>query len=262
MSHAILDWMKWYPGDFWGSIAVLRLSESACNLYRWMLDYQWVHGSVPDDAVVVSRLYPWGQTALDSWREVRPFFDSVDGALVNRKLAEIYEEQLAKTSRFAAAGRLSAKVRTERYGSAQPLQGRSPERRSNDVPNNVPNDPRTSSEQGGEGRGREGKRRRAPRAAAAPPVLPFASPAFGSAWSDWVRYRSELGSKGKLTPTGATQQLAKCASMGEARSIAALRHTMAMGWVGMREPEGSASIPATSQREAELARYRDMGAGK
>lgn len=139
MSHKLLDWMPWFSTDFWGSVRVLRLSEPACNLYRWMLDYQWNHGSVPDDAVVVSRLYPWGASALDSWREVRPLFDVKDGALVNPKLAHVYSCSLEMVSQRSEAGKKSALSRLRKYGSAAPGRGVAPnavrtpfEGRSND----------------------------------------------------------------------------------------------------------------------------------
>lgn len=120
MPHKMLDWMPWYPGDFWSSLRVLRLSESACNLYRWMLDYQWLHGAVPDDLLLVRRLYPWGENAADSWNAVRPLFDVVDGQLVNPRLRTLYAEASVLMQRKVAGGRKSAETRKQRYGTASP----------------------------------------------------------------------------------------------------------------------------------------------
>lgn len=70
---------------------------------------------------------------------------------------------------------------------------------------------------------------------AIPPSLD--TPDFHEVWAIWVQYRREKGSKHAIKPIGASQQLAQCAALGPARAIAALRHTMAMGWIGMREPD-------------------------
>lgn len=170
--HKLLDWMPWYSTHFWGSVRVLRLSEAACNLYRWMLDYQWVHGSVPDDAVVVSRLYPWGATALDSWREVRPLFDLVNGQLVNPKLATIHAEQTERVAsgrdQRSYAGRRSAEARAQKYGSAAPVaNARSTTVRTDDV--NGRTSDRNGSDLNGTERNGSEQQKRAPRAAAEPP---------------------------------------------------------------------------------------------
>ena len=70
---------------------------------------------------------------------------------------------------------------------------------------------------------------------AAVAALPFDSDAFKAAWANWMQHRTE--SRNKLTPTAARQQLAKLASMGEARAIAAIEHSLANGWQGIYEPK-------------------------
>jgi len=68
------------------------------------------------------------------------------------------------------------------------------------------------------------------------PPLPFPSPEFASAWADWQQHRKEI--KKPLKPTMIRAQLATFAEWGEARSIAAIRHTISKGWQGLREPDG------------------------
>lgn len=75
----------------------------------------------------------------------------------------------------------------------------------------------------------------APLALEIPDPLPFPSDAFRNAWSDWQQHRKEI--KKPLTPTSTKQQLRNFAEMGEARSIAAIRHTIGNGWQGIREPD-------------------------
>lgn len=268
----MLDWMKWYPGDFWGSLAVLKLSEAACNLYRWMLDYQWMHGSVPDDATVVSRLYPWGASALDSWREVRPLFDSLDGVLVNRKLAGIYAEQIGKTKRYAIAGKASAAARKNAHGTAQP-PGKAPERGSPEHTferrsNDVPNDSERRSNRGGVGEGGKGKggkrEKRASRAAAPPPDLfqdqlvpeSLDTPEFRASWSEWMQYRAGRRLT-KYQPMSVRKQLAALAEWGHDGALASIDTAIRNNSQGLFPPPVSAvrSASAAAVRDAELSRY-------
>jgi hypothetical protein len=87
-----------------------------------------------------------------------------------------------------------------------------------------------------EGKGREGKEAQAP-APSAP--LPFASPDFSEAWTDFQKHRTEI--RKPLKPTSSKAALRELQAMGEPRAIAALRHTVAKGWQGIREPEHAAA---------------------
>ena len=84
-------------------------------------------------------------------------------------------------------------------------------------------------------------------------VLPFDSPDFLMFWSNWEQHRIEI--KKKLTPTTKKQQLAKLAEMGEARAIAALKHSLAGGWQGIFEPTGAQEslTPPTSEESQLMA---------
>jgi hypothetical protein len=73
--------------------------------------------------------------------------------------------------------------------------------------------------------------------------LPFSSPDFLMFWGNWEQHRIEI--KKKLTPTTKKQQLAKLGEMGEARAIAALKHSLAGGWQGIFEPQGAANTPTS-----------------
>lgn len=59
---------------------------------------------------------------------------------------------------------------------------------------------------------------------------------FFETWSAWEQHRREI--KKPLTPMAARQCLEKCQQWGKQRAIIALKHTMAMGWQGLREPDG------------------------
>lgn len=66
-----------------------------------------------------------------------------------------------------------------------------------------------------------------------PPLLQ--KPEFEAAWKDWEQHRKET--KHPLKPTMAVAQLKMLADMGHDRAIACIRHTIAMGWQGLREEE-------------------------
>lgn len=86
-----------------------------------------------------------------------------------------------------------------------------------------------------------------------PDPLPFPSPAFAEAVARWERHRSEI--KHRMTPETRKAWLKKCQELGEARSIAAIDHSIANGWQGMFEAKASASpTPAPHQ----TAQRRDL----
>jgi hypothetical protein len=61
------------------------------------------------------------------------------------------------------------------------------------------------------------------------------SPEFIAAWGRWQKHRSEI--RKPLKPTMASAQMVHFQSIGVQRAIAAIDHTIAMGWQGIREPE-------------------------
>jgi hypothetical protein len=64
--------------------------------------------------------------------------------------------------------------------------------------------------------------------------LPFSSTQFQEAWEMWEQHRKEK--RQKVTPTARKQQLAKLEALGEAKSIAAIQHSVANGYTGIFEP--------------------------
>lgn len=60
-------------------------------------------------------------------------------------------------------------------------------------------------------------------------------PNFYAAWRDWWEHRREI--RKRLTPTAIRKQLKELEAWGADRAIAAIEHTVAKGWTGLREPE-------------------------
>ena len=66
---------------------------------------------------------------------------------------------------------------------------------------------------------------------------PLDTDAFRAAWQTWTLHRIEIGKP--MTPLAAAKTLAKCESLGPARAIAAIDHSIANGWQGLFEPQAT-----------------------
>lgn len=112
---------------------------------------------------------------------------------------------------------------------------------------------------GMDGNGMEGKEisTRGPRVAA-PEALPFSSPEFAEAWANWGKHRTEI--RKPLKPTMRRAQLRELSAMGEVRAIAAINHTIAKGWQGIREPDPQqhGQLPIGAQRVAGATKLSDF----
>ena len=74
-----------------------------------------------------------------------------------------------------------------------------------------------------------------------------------TAWMLWAKFRREK--KAPLTDSTVEALLTEMSDMGEARAIAAINHTIKMGWQGLREPDGSVgkqASPGAGYQEPEL----------
>lgn len=77
--------------------------------------------------------------------------------------------------------------------------------------------------------------------------------AFQQTWCRWQLHRREI--KHPLKPTQAKSQLKMLADLGHDRAIAMIEHTIAMGWQGLREADGSAN---GNQKKAHLPTTEDL----
>ena len=59
---------------------------------------------------------------------------------------------------------------------------------------------------------------------------------FKAVWATWLEYCREKGKAS--TPVQSRMALTMLEGWGKARAIAALNHTMTMGWTGIAEPKG------------------------
>lgn len=88
------------------------------------------------------------------------------------------------------------------------------------------------------------------------------TPEFLTVWDAWCDHRVEI--RKRLTPTSVRQQLAELAGWGERRAVAAIRHTIAKGWTGIREAEeanGKPKLTDAERRAASVATQADLAGG-
>lgn len=83
------------------------------------------------------------------------------------------------------------------------------------------------------------------REAKPPPSLD--SPDFVGAWGEYVKHRAQLGER-PLTDAAVMAQWARLSGWGSERAIAALKHTTAMGWKNIREPESDQRHPSSNDK--------------
>jgi len=84
---------------------------------------------------------------------------------------------------------------------------------------------------------------------------------FKDQWERWLKFRVEKHKP--VTQTMGEGMLEMLQGLGQRRAIAAIKHTIAMGWQGLREPEGSTVSdkprPATPEDMADYDPYRRPG---
>lgn len=85
--------------------------------------------------------------------------------------------------------------------------------------------------------------------------LPFSTTAFTAAWGMWCSHRLEK--KKPLTPTSVAQQLELLSEWGEPRAVAAIKHTVAKGWEGIREDDSRTPPGHTQKSERHQSMLND-----
>jgi len=107
--------LKWFPFDIdaWDTDeTVRRMSYAERGVYITLLAWQWREGSVPSDAKSVAKALGASRRLVAHVLERAFISDETDGQrVVNRKLAQVYADQLARSEKASVAGRASADKR-------------------------------------------------------------------------------------------------------------------------------------------------------
>ena len=253
MSHAIDRFFPFYGADFFESEKVACMSLAARGLYIGALWRQWRTGGLPADPQLLARLLGVGLDEFRQvWPEVAPCFELVDGRLQNRRLELVRAEQLDVLEGKIRGGRNGGLQRAANERQARELaakhslslvtgeleesssnaqanskQDRREEKRIGEK-NNLPPTPSAEGE-------KPAKRRRTGEPwqtiLERPEYIRLRmSPAFSTAWAEWIEHCQTAGSKAK-EPSGprAVAMLNEAAQNPE-RYAEALRQAIRSNW--------------------------------
>jgi len=118
---------QWYPKDYDTDEAVKLMTYEQEGIYRRLLDHQALHGSIPSDPRAIAKLVPKISAArfLKLWPALEPKFKRQGRRRVNLKLRRVKGDFAAFVGDGKSrAGRASAQLRLQLYGTAQPQKPR------------------------------------------------------------------------------------------------------------------------------------------
>ncbi len=216
---------QFYADDFLAGVADMTNEE--VGAYIRLLCHQWTKGGLPKEPDRLSMMA--GAIPGPSLGYVLAKFRLCDdGFLRNDRLEKVREEQAAFRKLQAEKGAKGASARWKNGRGHHPAI---PSAMAQALPKQWPDDGSPSPTP------IINTKRAEPSSACELLQLPFGSGEFRTAWETFCRHRKEI--RKELKPTSALQSLKMLAAIGEERAINCINHTVAMGWQGLREPEGA-----------------------
>lgn len=229
--------VQFTPGDFLSDADFQGWTPELRGVYCSLIFFMYTNGgSLKNDQDYLRGLCNWtGEGWMWAYETVRAKFNVRGTKLYHKRVsAELKRARALMQARrqggLTRAGQLQDTLRTPAR-----TPGRTPS-----------------------GKGREGK------VSKEPPLPPeLNTPEFSEVWAEWQQHRREI--KKPLTPTSVTQQFRQLAAWGVPRAVAAIRHTIAKGWQGIREPDEQQAQQMTPQEQwggkhaAELMRQGNHG---
>jgi hypothetical protein len=234
------DWIKWTKGLAKRREVIViasRLQKTRQEIAGRLMElWEWC-----DDNICVSDV-PDMSLDVSLILGDKPF-DFVDALLGLPGMAEAMSSPEVKWLDCRSGGRIvfpnlarhnGTSAKTRAYETSKKQKQR---QEKVNVPGNVPKvSPKTRDKTGT----REEKRREVDTTILDLPIPEhLQTDDFADAWMLWITHRKEI--KKALTPSQASQQIAKFSKWGVERSVIAIRHTVAGGWVGILEPGETAS---------------------
>lgn len=215
----VLPYRPHHHRDWASSSTVLQMSYAAQGIYFRLLDIQWDNDFIPAAQANVKQMLRCNEA---EWSEFECFFEKCfpesGGERRNPRL-KMERDRCAETlAKRRDAGSKGGRPSTSKANAKQMLS------KSRDKQKHI------QREKKGELLVRENDR-----IAFLGHDLPFTSDQFVNAWQRWVQHRKEKGSS--LTGSTVESQVKKLGAWGEDRSIAAIEHSIDMGWTGLFEPK-------------------------
>lgn len=234
---------QFYPNDWLSSPTILLMTPSQEGAYIRLLAYCWSDKdcSLPDDdrqLGVLSRLGEQAFTECSSvMREVFVSHPTIDGRLTNTRLLDERKRLDDRREQQRQAGIKSGQSR-RKYTNARSTPVERSVESVGEQPLNSSASASTSVSSSIKAGGVD---------------IPgeLQSVEFVSAWADWLDYRK--GMRKTLQPASQERQLRQFAGWGMGRAIAAIEHTIRMGWQGIREPDGKPSAGPSYEGLQEFA---------
>lgn len=222
------QFFAFYPLVFSGDNKVAAMGHTALGAYILLLCAAWQEdppGTLPDDDGMLCR---YARMPSEQWIQVKSevvaAFRFANGRWVQKRLVEEYKKAVRTMKVRSAAGLAGANARHGK-GMANAEQSHA-QRVANTIYSLSPSSDGSSSE--------GSLRETAP--VDPPPGAALCTPRFLEAWVSYRNHRRQLGDR-PLTQAAETAALAKLTGWGIDRAVAALEHTVAMGWKNIREPE-------------------------
>lgn len=115
-----MAYMPWFPADFLADVLLLEDVEEL--MYRRLLDYQWLHGSVPRDPEKRARAARMPRKLADRcWEQVAGYFPDEGGeGLVNGRLEREREFSAEVATRRSEAARTANEARWGHRAGPEP----------------------------------------------------------------------------------------------------------------------------------------------
>lgn len=231
MARAHPPSFDFYPDDFIGG--TLGMHPCARGIYISLLCHQWSHGSMnlTNNRQLVQITGAMPDELNQHLPEVLLKFEQLEnGEFQNVRLEREYTRKMEICRKRAESGGLGGKSSAI---AKQMLEQKGSNRKANlEVGSRKKEVFKIENE-----------------------CLPFSSDRFVQALRDFLAMRAEKGKP--VAPTGGRATLKKLAAMGEDRAVAALEHTTANEWQGIREPEASAAAVAGVRHSATFAQQRE-----
>lgn len=112
---------QWYPKDHLTDENVIGMTLEEEGAYRRLIDYCWLHGSIPNEFPRMALLCKVGADRMEElWVAIQPCFkehQNSDNRLIHPRLEKEIEKQQEHREKKVAAGKAGAKKRWKKSGN-------------------------------------------------------------------------------------------------------------------------------------------------
>lgn len=212
---------QWYVSDYRSDENVMLMNYEQQGVYRFLLDHQWLHGSIPNNPSLLSGLLKIDEKHFSEqiWGAIAPCFVESNNRLLNLRMErdrQIKDEFLAKQAENGRRGGRPKQVQKEKEKPKQ-----KPNKSGGLILAN-PNESSSSSSSSSN----------------IPPIspkgeleLPSELEDLRDTISDWLIYRKQR--KQPFTPLSFSRLIKACLKEGVPRSREVIEASIENGWQGI-----------------------------